>query len=272
MPDALNDFGHPAGRGHSTATRSSRMKVNAVHTRKVTPGCCTLFELLDESLPQLPERSIVAITSKVVSLCEGRAVPVAETDRDALVEQEAQYFLPPRLSKYHYCFTITRHTLVESAGIDQSNGGGYYVLWPRDPQATANAARRHLATPAGRAVGVIIIDSVSRPFRLGTNSIAIGFSGFAPLHNYAGEPDLFGRRFRVQRSDLVDGLATAAGVVMGEGSEQTPLAIIEDVPFVRFRHTDPTDEELATLRISVADDLYAPFWKSVHWRPGGQAG
>lgn len=247
------------------------MKVSAIRTRKVTPRCCTLLELLDESLPELPDRSIVAITSKVVSLCEGRVVPISETDRDALVQQEAQYFLPPCVSKYNYRFTIARNTLVESAGIDQSNGGGYYVLWPQDPQATANAVRCHLARPAGRAVGVVIIDSVSRPFRLGTTSIAIAFSGFAPLHDYAGEPDLFGRRFRLQRSDIVDGLAAAAGVVMGEGCEQTPLAIIEDVSFVRFRGTDPTDEELATLRISVADDLYAPFWHSVNWRRGGRA-
>jgi F420-0:gamma-glutamyl ligase len=58
---------------------------------------------------------------------------------------------------------------------------------------------------------------------------------------------------------------------MGEADEQTPMAVIEDVPFVTFQERDPTGEELAALRISLEDDLYAPLLTRAPWRQGGQA-
>jgi F420-0:gamma-glutamyl ligase len=35
--------------------------------------------------------------------------------------------------------------------------------------------------------------------------------------------------------NVADALAAAAVLVMGEGSEQTPLVVIGDVPFVTFQ-------------------------------------
>jgi F420-0:gamma-glutamyl ligase len=62
----------------------------------------------------------------------------------------------------------------------------------------------------------------------------------------------------------MDGLA-AAGLVMGEGAEQTPLAIVREVTFVHFSPCGPTVEELAALRIAPEDDLYAPLLTRVPW-------
>ena len=49
------------------------MRVTAVKTRIVEAGSIDITELLAESLKEVPERSVIAITSKVVSLCEGNA-------------------------------------------------------------------------------------------------------------------------------------------------------------------------------------------------------
>ena len=57
------------------------MLVSPIKTPKILPGSQALFELLDENLPGLAEKTVVAITSKVVSLCEGRIVPKDKTDR-----------------------------------------------------------------------------------------------------------------------------------------------------------------------------------------------
>jgi F420-0:gamma-glutamyl ligase len=65
-----------------------------------------------------------------------------------------------------------------------------------------------------------------------------------------------------------DALATAAVLVMGEGNEQTPLAVIDDIPFVTFQERDPSAEELQQLRIDMEDDLYAPLLKEVEWCRG----
>jgi F420-0:gamma-glutamyl ligase len=68
------------------------------------------------------------------------------------------------------------------------------------------------------------------------------------------------------RVHVADALAAAAVLLMGEGDEQTPLAVINDIPFVEFQARNPTVEELQELQIALDDDLYAPLLKSVNWQ------
>jgi len=249
------------------------MIIESVKTRRVTPGGCTIGELLDESIPRLAPRSIVAVAAKVIALCEGRAVAMEGTDKDSLIRQEADRYLPSTSNPYNVTISITRHHLVASGGIDESNGDGYYVLWPEDLQASANAIRSHLCTAHDtQDIGVIITDSTTRPFQWGTTGLGIAYSGFAPLKDYRGTKDLFGRELQFQQNNLVNGLAAAAVTLMGEGDEQTPLAIISDLPAIDFQRRDPTEEELATLRIGLEEDLYAPLLQSVPWLRGNRQG
>lgn len=247
------------------------MKVNAIKTPRISVGTTTLIQLLDANVRDIPSGSVLAITSKIISLCEG-SVATAEVDKDSLIRDEADYYLPGAHSKYGIKFTITQGTLIPNAGIDESNSGDGYVLWPRDPQATANAIRAHLAHRFSRdRIGVVITDSTCKPLRRGVSGIGIAFSGFKPLRNYIGTPDLFGRPLAVSQADLVGGLAAAAVLVMGEGSESTPLALLEDVDFIDFVSRDPSAEELAPLQITVDEDLFAPFLEKVQWQPGGRS-
>ena len=247
------------------------MIVKAIKTRKVTAGSGTLQQLLDESLNELEEGSIVAITSKVAAICEGRIVPTEKIDKKDLVAREADYYLPENLSKYGFSFTIIHNTLVPAAGVDLSNGNGNYVLWPLDPQKTVNEVRQYLRKRFGlNKVGVILTDSTARPLHFGTEGVAIRYSGFAGSNNYIGTPDLFGRKLEVSISNVVDGLASAAVVVMGEGTEQTPFAVISDVPFVDFQDHDPTDKELKQFYLEhMEDDLFEPFLRQMGWQEGG---
>lgn len=234
----------------------------------VRAGACSLTALLDDSLPELKEGSVLAISSKVVSLCENRAVPIADADKEALVAQESQLYLEP-VGKYPYRFTITGNTLISSAGIDSSNGDGHYVLWPSDSQKTVNEVRQYLKKRFGlRSVGVIITDSISKPLRLGTTGVALAHSGFAALNNYVGTDDLFGREFAVSRANVAEGLAATAVMSMGEGTEQTPLCIVEDVPFVAFQDRDPTPQELSLLYFPLEDDVFAPLIANAPWKQG----
>lgn len=245
------------------------MIVEPVRTRLVTPGTVTLSQLLDEAVTDMQPRSILAITSKVVSLCEGSVVPVAGTDKAQLVRQEADFYMAGHESKWGIDFTIKDGTLIPNAGIDESNAGDIYVLWPRDAQATANDIRAYLAERFGLSeVGVIITDSTCRPMRLGVSGIAMAFSGFRPLRDYVGQADLFDRPFKVSQADIVGGLAATAVLMMGEGAERTPLAVLQDVSVADFVPRDPTPQELQSLQIPLADDLFAPFLQLVSWLPG----
>lgn len=247
------------------------MTVRSVKTDKILPGRQTIFEILDKYLPDLKDGSIIAITSKIIALCENRVAPVEGTDKENLALQEASYYLPPDHSKYHHHFTIAHDTLVGMSGIDESNAGGYYVLLPKDPQASANQIRKYLRDKYGlKKLGVIITDSVSIPLRLGAVGAYIAYSGFLPVKDYRGKPDLFGRPFKISQANVATGLASAAALAMGEGSEQTPIAVIENIRFIQFCENDPSAEELKSVNLSLENDLFAPFLKNAPWQKGGK--
>jgi putative folate metabolism gamma-glutamate ligase len=260
---------HPALPRGSQRTEDS-VKISALHTHRISPVDSDLITIIDRHVPALREGSVLAITSKIVALVEGRSVPMAGTDKKQLIAAEADYLLPA--NEYGVYLTLTRGLLIATAGIDESNSDGRFVLWPADPQRTANAVRAHLAQRFGlKNVGVLLTDSKTSPLRLGVTGIALAHSGFLALNDLVGTPDLFGRTLRMTKVNVVDALATAAVLVMGEGNEQTPLAVIEDVSFVRFQDRDPSAAELAELRVTPEGDLYAALLTSAPWERGGRA-
>lgn len=249
------------------------MIVTPIKTALVKPNEKSLMELLDESIKELADASIVAITSKVVSLCEGRVAPIEGTDKEELVKKESSYWLPQTLSKYGYHFTIKDSSLTSNAGIDESNSADCYVLWPADSQKTANDVRAYLKEKFGlKKVGVVITDSTTMPMRRGTVGTPLAYSGFKPITNYIGTPDLFGREFKVSRGGVAIGLAAAAVFAMGEGTEQTPIVIISDASLVHFVDRNPSQEELDEefYIADYKDDLYEPFIGNADWQKGGK--
>ncbi len=245
------------------------MRVTGVRTERIAAGATELLPLLERVITDVADGSVIAITSKIVSLCEGRVIPIGQVDKEELVVRESDLYLPVGLSKYGHHFTITNNTLIPMGGVDESNGDGQYVCWPLDAQATANQVRAWARQQFGLSqIGVLITDSTCHPLRRGTTGIMLAYSGFQALNDYVGRPDLFGRPFTVSQADVAGGLAAAAVVQMGEGTEQTPIAILSDLPFVHFQDRDPTDEELASVIIPPAEDLFAPFLSSVQWRKG----
>jgi F420-0:gamma-glutamyl ligase len=59
--------------------------------------------------------------------------------------------------------------------------------------------------------------------------------------------------------NAADTLAAAAALMMGEGAEQSPLALIEDAP-VKFR-ARAAKLTRAEIKYPLKDDLYYPFLK-----------
>ncbi len=245
------------------------MIAKAIRSRKVTVGACTMATLLDESLLDVPERSVLVVSSKIVSLCEGRTAPIEGTDLQKLVRTEAEWIMPHAEAQHGYTFTIAHDMLTPNSGIDESNADGVYVLWPKDPQASANEIRRYLIDRFRlREVAVIIADGNFLPLRWGAIGLALAYSGIEPVRSYKDENDLFGRPLLLSRTNVVDSLATTATLLMGEGAEQTPFTLIEDVPNIRFVRRDPTSEEIAARHTPPSEDSFGPLLTSVEWLPG----
>ncbi|HUD20283.1 MAG TPA: coenzyme F420-0:L-glutamate ligase [Patescibacteria group bacterium] len=242
------------------------MNIRAIKTGKIVPNHEKLTTILDKYISDFNERSVLVITSKIVSICEGRVIKKDNKKKNDLIPQEADYYVPPSKSKYDVTLTIKNNLLIPSAGIDESNGNGYFILWPKNPQRTVNEIRSYLVKRFKLTkVGVIISDSKTTPLRWGTTGTALVHSGFSALNDYIGKPDIFGRLLTMTKVNVMDALAGAAVLVMGESNEQTPLAIITDTPFVQFQKRNPTKKELNNLHIDMSDDVYAPLLTSVKW-------
>jgi putative folate metabolism gamma-glutamate ligase len=244
------------------------MNIQAVKTHKIRKKG-NIIDILDKYIAEFTDNSVLIITSKIVSICEGRVKKVGKVNKQDLIHQEANLYLPPESNKYNFSLSITHGLLTPAAGIDESNADGYYILWPKDPQQTANDIREYLVKRFSlKHVGVIITDSRTMPLRWGTIGAALAHSGFEALNDYRNTPDIFGRIMQVTQANIAEALAASSVVVMGEGAEQTPLAIINDVPFVHFQDRNPSKEELEALTISIEEDIYAPLLTSVTWKKG----
>ena len=230
----------------------------AVTTDRLVPPKDDLFRILDVHLPALLPGDIVAITSKVLSIHQGRCVRIDNEDElEALIEREADAYLPKASSKYGISLTIKDYTLIPRAGVDFSNGNGFYILWPDAPSHWAGEIGRHLRRRNRlKQLGIIITDSHCIPLRRGVVGISCGFHGFAPIRDYRGEEDLFGSTMRISQSNLPDSLASAAVNLMGEGSECCPIVVIRNWPRVEFIDDHKPAHE--ALYIAPEEDLFRP--------------
>ena len=249
------------------------MLLKSYQTKLVQPGD-ELEDILSTSLPLLSERSIVVIASKIIATCENRFVKKItgeKSEKFALIEQEAEYFLPATASKYEVMLSVKGNWMFANAGIDESNADGQYILWPENPQLAAQQIWNFLRTKYGlHEVGITISDSRSLPLNWGVTGHAIAHCGFNPLQSYIGKPDLYGRLMKMEQLNVAQSITAAATVVMGEGAEQTPLAVASELPAsIEFADHEPTEAELAQLHIDLADDIFAPLLTAVDWQKGG---
>ena len=235
------------------------MEFIPVRTRRILPPQDDIFSVLDESLPRLRGSDIVFIASKVLAIHQGRTVKIGEQiDKNALIKSEAESFVPSKHPYGDFLLTIKGSTLIPSSGIDESNGKGYYILWPKHPEKLAREICEYLKKKNRiKKLAVVVTDSHTMPLRAGTIGISIGYFGLEPLREYRGTPDIFGRKLKHTRLNMADSLAAMAVMTMGEGKERTPIVIARGVEGVKF--TDiPTWRKMA---INLKQDLYYPLLK-----------
>jgi F420-0:gamma-glutamyl ligase len=249
------------------------MQVHALKTPIITPGQ-DLWPVLEKSIPQnLSERSVVAITSKILSFAEGSLVPVDETDvreqKHELVRRSAEWYTEPHSSKYDLMLAVKDNQLFVNAGIDLSNANGNFVLWPKDSQDWANKIWNWLREHRGlKEVGVIVTDSKTAPLYWGVTGASIAHCGFQALAPKFSHPDLFGRPLEMTQVNVAQALAGAAVYEMGETNESTPLAVVTDIRDIVFQDEVPSEKELADLIIELEDDVYAPLLQNAEWKKG----
>lgn len=251
------------------------MKIQAVKIKKLLPPKDNLWKVLQKYvIPKLKENMIVAITSKIVSISEGRCIPIDQVkDKDKLIIQEAEKYISRDLVPRKYLMhTIKHNLLIPTAGIDESNANGYYILYPKDPQKSVKKIWKYLRQKSNiQNLGVLITDSHSIPMRRGIVGISLAFYGFKPLIDYREKTDLFGRTLKVSQTNVPDCLSATAVLAMGEGDEQTPIALLSNLPgkITFSKRLAKPQGDWSDFKVPLKDDLYKPFLVSVPWKKGG---
>ncbi|MFI0357217.1 coenzyme F420-0:L-glutamate ligase [Actinomadura sp. 9N407] len=174
----------------------------------------------------LRDGDVLVVTSKIVSKAEGRVL-VAD-DREKAIDSETVRVVARRThAKGETRIVETRQGLVlAAAGVDASNTEpGTVLLLPEDSDASARRIRAGLRERAGLDVGVIVSDTLGRPWRNGLIDAAIGVAGLAPLHDFRGRDDTYGNRLDATITAVADEIASAGELVKGK-LDGVPVAVV----------------------------------------------
>ncbi len=191
---------------------------------------------------------LLVVAQKVVSKAEGRQVDLTRiTPSVEAVELAARAEKDPRLVELILSearqvlrirpgVIIVEHRLgfvCANAGIDHSNVEGVDVvlMLPEDPEQSAHRLRLALEQATGVRLGLLIIDSHGRAWRMGTEGVAIGLSGIQALMDLRGWPDLFGDPLQVTQVGVADEVAAAASLLMGQAAEGRPVVHVRGMPY-----------------------------------------
>lgn len=217
-----------------------------------------LWQALERARIRLRDGDILALASKIVSKSEGRLVHLSQvTPSEQALELAARCEKDPRLIelilgesrevlRVRPGTIIVEHRLgfvCANAGIDHSNVAPppnapaalapeeWVLLLPENPDASAARLRKALEFRSGKHLGILIVDSHGRAWRIGTVGACIGLSGLPAIVDERGWKDLFDYELRVTVVGVADELAAAASLLMGQAAEGTPVIHIRGFPY-----------------------------------------
>jgi coenzyme F420-0:L-glutamate ligase/coenzyme F420-1:gamma-L-glutamate ligase len=219
--------------------------IGLAHVPEVKPGD-DLGQVVQDAAAEsgvvFQEGDILVVTHKIVSKAENALVDLRTVEPSDLARRfgsawnkdprylEVVLRESSRILRMERGLIISRthHGLTcANAGVDASNvsGGDIVALLPSDPDASARALRKALQERLGIDLAVIITDSFGRPWRNGITNIAVGVAGMAPLADYRGQPDDFGRIMSASVLAVADEIASAAELVSGK-VDRCPLVVV----------------------------------------------
>ncbi|NYF11299.1 coenzyme F420-0:L-glutamate ligase/coenzyme F420-1:gamma-L-glutamate ligase [Leifsonia sp. AK011] len=234
---------------------------------EIQPGD-DLATMIGDAAGELEAGDILVVTSKIVSKAEGRIVRA--DDREAAIDSETVRVVATREHPGGVTRIVeTRHGLVlAAAGVDASNApDGTVLLLPEDPDASARAIAEALRTRFGVDLGVIVTDTLGRPWREGQTDVAIGAAGIRVLHDLRGTTDTGGRRLDATIAAVADEIAAAADLVKGKTSGR-PVAVVRGLAEL----VGPLDLPGARAIIRSASDDMFRLGTAEAWDEGYRAG
>jgi len=191
-----------------------------------------LLSAMDAAQLDLQAGDILTIAQKIISKAEGctrriheispgqKALELAQTCQKDPRKVQAILDESSAIVRARAGVLIVRHKqgwVCANAGIDESNLGanktGELLLLPQDADASARRLADALEQSSGVRPGVVITDSFGRPWRRGLLNVAIGVADIAPIVDWIGRQDAYGRELAVTEQALADEVAAASGLL-----------------------------------------------------------
>lgn len=175
---------------------------------------------------KLLDGDILVVTSKIVSKAENRYVEAA--DREEAITAETVRLVASRTRGGHTMRIVENRLgmVAAAAGVDASNTpDGWILLLPLDPDASCRSLVAKLREATGAKVGVVLSDTLGRPWRFGQTDVAIGAGGVHVIEDLRGTHDQAGKLLSVTAPCVGDELCAAADLVKGKASGN-PIAIV----------------------------------------------
>jgi len=193
---------------------------------------------------KLEDGDTIAIAQKIFSKAENRIVrlrsivPSKKAEEIAKITGKSPKFVELVLRETKKIMKASREILLVedkrgliciNAGIDKSNveGRGNFTLLPENRDGSAQKCRLEIKKLTGKNVAVVICDTYSRPFRRGQVNFAIGVAGIKLFKDYRGKEDLFGQILKVKNVAVIDEIAAAAELLMGQAKEAHLLSFLK---------------------------------------------
>lgn len=212
------------------------------------------YSLFSDANPEIHDGDIVFITSKILAIHQGRCIKISpDVKKEDLIRQEADKIVAHHPIHGHF-LTLKDGIFVGSAGIDESNGNGYYIMWPNNLISLLSEIHEFITKKYEITnLGVVTTDSVVLPMRKGTVGRSIASVGFNPNIDCIQKPDIFGHKMQVTTINITDNLAGAAVFLMGETNECQPMVIARGAENIEFGKNFNSD----LLKIKKDDDLFS---------------
>lgn len=201
----------------------------------------------------LLDGDILVVTSKIVSKAEGRQVAAADRE-DAITAETVR--LVARRAHAHGVTRIVENRnglVLAAAGVDSSNTPeGTVLLLPVDPDASAQKICVGLRQKTGLALGVVLSDTLGRPWRTGQTDVAIGAAGVRVLDDLRGTVDSEGRTLEATIPAVGDEIAAAGDLVKAKAAG-LPVAVVRGLAHLV---TDLSEPGARSIVREAKDDMF----------------
>lgn len=240
-------------------SRNRKITVDLISTIPLIRAGDNLPVILGNALEKenfsLQDGDILVVAQKVISKAEGQTANLNEyipgkqaieisqkSGRDqrllqAMIEESKEIIRVVDGTPESPGVIVTRHRLghvCTSAGIDKSNTGftdkDIIILLPENPDRSAREIAGYFDKNYKVKIGVVIVDSLGDPYRMGAIGKAIGVANI-PARLF--EKDLEDLDKKQAKADIAfaDSIASFAMILMGQTDQRVPVVLIKGVKY-----------------------------------------